>query len=88
MPPVILRVACNGGIQGKEANPYIPETQMRLPIPSGPHTTRASRWYTCMLAIPRTLPRGGFAGDMACGAGQDSPALSGDHRQRNHRRQS
>ena len=26
MPPVIICVACNGGIQGKEANEFIPET--------------------------------------------------------------
>jgi 3-keto-5-aminohexanoate cleavage enzyme len=26
MPPVIICVACNGGIQGKEANEYIPES--------------------------------------------------------------
>ena len=26
MPPLIICVACNGGIQGKEANEFIPET--------------------------------------------------------------
>src|SRR5713226_9390365 len=26
MPPMIVCVACNGGIQGKEANEFIPET--------------------------------------------------------------
>ncbi|MBV9340968.1 MAG: 3-keto-5-aminohexanoate cleavage protein, partial [Acidobacteria bacterium] len=26
LPPVIICVACNGGIQGKEANEAIPET--------------------------------------------------------------
>lgn len=26
MPPVIICCACNGGIQGKEANPNLPET--------------------------------------------------------------
>jgi len=26
MPPLIVCVACNGGIQGKEANEFIPET--------------------------------------------------------------
>ena len=26
MPPLIICVACNGGIQGKEANEVIPET--------------------------------------------------------------
>src|SRR5882757_8279269 len=26
MPPLIICVACNGGVQGKEANEYLPET--------------------------------------------------------------
>ena len=26
MPPTIICVACNGGIQGKESNPNLPET--------------------------------------------------------------
>jgi hypothetical protein len=51
LPPVIICLACNGGVQGKEYNENLPETVDEIATKL---TKLGHRWYIFMLGILKT----------------------------------
>src|SRR5258707_11293319 len=59
MPPVIICVACNGGIQGKEANEFIPETADEIAASVGAAYDAGAAMVHIHARDPRQLTQGG-----------------------------
>ena len=88
MPPLIIYVACNGGIQGKEANEAIPETADEIAESVGSAYEAGAAMVHIHARDPQDLTR--CAGVLNPGGKfcANTCAVPRRHHQRNHRRRS